>query len=150
MAATLALQTHPGSPDHGSMRTHAHVVRAPQASDGTKTRAYRAVAPIRRYDVERLCRLVFITLLICAALVIVVSRVAEPAPPKPESWASVTVSKTATLWALAQDHPIPGLSTADTVALIRESNALQSATIHEGQVLRVPAQLDTAVAIASR
>ncbi len=148
MAATLVLQTHPGSPDHAS--TRACATCTPRAGGEATSHTYRPVAGVRRHEVERFGRLVFVMLLVCAALVVSASRIAQPAPPMPQSWASVTVPEAATLWALAQDHPVPGLSTAETVALIRESNALQSATIHEGQVLRVPARLDATVAVASR
>lgn len=137
MAATLALQTHSGHHDHP--RTH------PRVRSGQLQRA-----SIRRYEAARVGRIAFFALLASAAVVVALSRAAQPTPPQPEAWASVTVSEAVTLWTLAQSHPVAGLSTAETVALIKESNALRSATIHEGQILQVPARLDTSIAVASR
>lgn len=150
MAVALVQRTHLGRPigdgtaacawDASGLR----VGRTPGRSDR------RTALRMSRHEAARLGRTIFIALLVCAALVVMVSRTVRPAPPAPDAWASVTVTESATLWALAESHPVPGLSTAETVTLIRESNALPSATIHEGQVLRVPAQLDVALAVASR
>jgi len=137
MAATLALQTHADHHDHPGTR--------PQTRSGRIRRT-----SIRRYEVARLGRIAFFVLLACTAVVIALSRAVQPAPPRPDAWTPVIVSEAATLWTLAQSHPVAGLSTAETVALIKESNALRSATIHEGQILQVPAQFDVSVAVASR
>jgi len=58
--------------------------------------------------------------------------------PEPASYASATVDEHDTLWEIAALHPVDGLSTAETVAVIRRVNALETAVIHPGQVLRVP------------
>lgn len=43
-----------------------------------------------------------------------------------------------TLWAIAQDHPVEGLSTSETVAYLRTENDLADAGVSAGQVLLVP------------
>ncbi|MCH3943169.1 MAG: LysM peptidoglycan-binding domain-containing protein [Atopobiaceae bacterium] len=52
--------------------------------------------------------------------------------------ASVVVSSGDSLWTLAQEHPVSGYSTSQTVRYIESSNSLGSATITPGQTLRVP------------
>lgn len=50
----------------------------------------------------------------------------------------ITVNTGDTLWALANEHPISGLSTADTVNVIAEWNELQGGCLHPGDLLLVP------------
>ncbi len=44
-----------------------------------------------------------------------------------------------TLWSIAEEHPIPGLNTADTVSVISEWNNLDGGCLHVGECLLVPA-----------
>lgn len=44
-----------------------------------------------------------------------------------------------TLWSIAEEHPISGLNTADTVNVITEWNDLDGACLHIGERLLVPA-----------
>ena len=90
--------------------------------------------------------LALIGVALCAAAV---SPAIRGPRPGPASYASVTVDDRDTLWNIAADHPVDGLSTADTVAVIREVNGLDSAVIHPGQVLTVPSG-DTAAMFARR
>ena len=59
------------------------------------------------------------------------------------------MSANSTLWDIAEAHPIDGRSTAETVDLIAAENGLVGATIHAGQVLRVPGS-QPAIALAQR
>lgn len=51
----------------------------------------------------------------------------------------VAVSSGDSLWTLAEEHPVPGRSTAEVVDFIREQNSLSSSTVVAGQRLLVPA-----------
>lgn len=90
-----------------------------------------------------------VVLILAAMVVAVISLVARPSSPAPTGWAQVTVEPNASLWALASAHPVPGLRTSQTVALIAEENDLTSGVIHPGQTIRVPSVgvADTAVAL---
>ncbi len=55
-----------------------------------------------------------------------------------------------TLWDIARRHPIPGLSTAKTVAFIRGANGLDSSDLAPGAVLIVPASATAAHNVAQR
>lgn len=52
---------------------------------------------------------------------------------------SINVSSGDSLWSIAEDHGIEGLSTRDVSDFIREANGLESATLHPGMSLVVPA-----------
>ncbi|MBQ6651273.1 MAG: LysM peptidoglycan-binding domain-containing protein, partial [Atopobiaceae bacterium] len=61
-----------------------------------------------------------------------------------EAFANVTLEEVVvmpgdSLWQLAESHPVAGVSTADVVSYISESNDLPSANLQVGQHLLVPA-----------
>lgn len=89
--------------------------------------------------------------LVGTAMAVLVAGIAlNPAPPAPAAWASVSVGDSGTLWQLAQQHSVPGLSTAETVELIRLENGLASSIVYAGQTLRVPATSNAAAVVAQR
>lgn len=51
---------------------------------------------------------------------------------------TVSVSAGDTLWDLAEEHPVDGLSTYETVKLIESQNHLSSSELSLGQSLKVP------------
>lgn len=51
----------------------------------------------------------------------------------------VSVAQGDSLWSLASEHPVEGLDTAKTVALIRDWNGLANGALSVGAVLTVPA-----------
>ncbi|HET6350897.1 MAG TPA: LysM peptidoglycan-binding domain-containing protein [Coriobacteriia bacterium] len=55
-----------------------------------------------------------------------------------------------TLWEIAQDVELPGLSTAEKVAEIQKLNGLSGATLAAGMVVRVPASETFQDAVAMR
>lgn len=95
-------------------------------------------------------RVAYAALVICVLVTIITALIARPERPAPDSWTAVTVGDSGTLWALAQAHPVSGLTTAETVALIKRSNHLDSGLITPGQTLRVPAPDSAALAVVSR
>ncbi|MBN2847726.1 MAG: hypothetical protein JXP72_04650 [Coriobacteriia bacterium] len=79
-----------------------------------------------------------------------ISALQAPARPEVANWASVRVPDNGTLWDLAREHPVSGLSTAETVALIRTRNDLPTGSLVVGQALQVPAITDGGAAFAQR
>jgi LysM repeat protein len=75
-----------------------------------------------------------------ALLVAALSPLLRGPLPEPPSFSSVTVDPRDTLWEIASEHPVEGLTTAETVAIIRRANGLASGVIQPGQVLNVPSQ----------
>lgn len=63
----------------------------------------------------------------------------DPVPSGSTATIAVRVSPTDTLWTIAAANRLPGLTTAQMVQVIRESNALGAGTLGAGAVLRVPA-----------
>ncbi len=55
-----------------------------------------------------------------------------------------------TLWALAQSHPVEGLSTEQTAGLIASLNGLESSTLHAGSAIKVPSTRPEAPRTAMR
>jgi hypothetical protein len=89
---------------------------------------------------------------ICVATLMwaVVGAASAPASPHIERWSPVLVEEHATVWDLARAHPIRGLTTAETVALIRSHNGLAGAALRVGQSLEVPAEASPAPHVAQR
>ena len=92
---------------------------------------------------------VIVVLILAAIAVAALSLLVQPPAPLPADWMQVTVEPNASLWTLASAHPVTGLSTGETAALIAEHNGLESGVIHPGQTVRVPSEgpADTAVAL---
>ena len=62
----------------------------------------------------------------------------------------IRVESGATLWTLAEQYPISGLTTEQTVDAIRSANGLDSSVLSAGMSLLVPAARPRARALASR
>lgn len=100
--------------------------------------------------VRRMARISFAVLLVAAAIVVTVSRAYAPDRPVPGGWSSITVAQGSSLWDVAAANPIAGLSTPETIAVIRDANGLSSSTLLAGQVLRVPASSAPRLSVAVR
>jgi hypothetical protein len=85
-----------------------------------------------------------------AALVVVWSSLTPVAAPSVSTWTSVSVTEHTTLWDIAREHPVPGLSTAETAQLIRERNGLPSDVVHAGLIITAPALHQSATGMARR
>ncbi|HHJ99266.1 MAG TPA: LysM peptidoglycan-binding domain-containing protein [Actinobacteria bacterium] len=108
------------------------------------------VSTIDPLIVRRVTRVAFVLLLAAAAIVVVISHAYQPEHPTPAAWSSVTVAEGSSLWDVASANPVPGLSTRETMALIRETNGLRSSALMAGLVLRVPSTSDPHLAMAAR
>lgn len=73
-------------------------------------------------------------------LIILAGVLPTPSDGLPSTTASieVRVTRADTLWDIASQHRLPGLSTAETVQAILRENVLESSEIHPGDRLRVP------------
>ena len=90
------------------------------------------------------CVIVAIALIIAAAAITLSSVLSEAnfkavhgafdAAPTEQ----IVVSKGESLWSIAEDHSVEGISTDQLVQFIMESNNLSSATLNVGQTLMVP------------
>lgn len=71
--------------------------------------------------------------------------------PRPADLRTTTVQVGAgdSLWEIAQEYPVEGLTTGETVDLLSELNGLENATISAGSSLKVPARA-TSESVAMR
>lgn len=110
-------------------------------------------APLRHdraFLVDSLKSLVVALLLVATVAVCGYSLAHRPSKPAPAAWTAVSVSPQASVWSIAEAHPVPGLGTAATVDLILAKNALPSATVYPGQTILVPSAAIEDTQIASR
>jgi len=81
-------------------------------------------------------------LIACFALAVVIAGVtyfgSATIPQGPVS--SVRVIPQQTLWDIAEEHPLDGLSTSETVQVICSLNDLESSSLSIGQTILVPHQ----------
>ena len=87
-----------------------------------------------------------IIVLVIAVIVVVVASGSRTAPT-PATTGAVKVSPGESLWSIAAANPVEGLTTPETVEVIRRSNHLTSDAITTGSVLRVPATSASGVAL---
>lgn len=101
----------------------------------------------RRLSVVELAIVALAAVVLVACALISTGR--QGSVPSVES-VTVRVSPSDTLWGIAKDHPVSGLSTAQTVALIRDLNEMSTSAIIAGETLRVPADPAVGTAMARR
>jgi len=91
--------------------------------------------------------LVLVIALIVLSLFVTAAHVAAPSAS-----ARVRVEAGQTLWTIAADHPVAGLTTEQTADLIAQLNHVDSQGLCAGATLRVPVQpaVDGVVAVAMR
>ncbi len=100
----------------------------------------RACTTVPRRGVPRI-RLVaeVVALLVIALLLIVLPVVSREADsPRSTSTTEVIAQSGDTLWSVAQTHPIPGMTTAQTADHIAELNGIESSRILAGSAILVP------------
>lgn len=106
--------------------------------------------PRGRFSLEAGARLAVSALVVVAAIVIVLAIFEQAEPPAPEAWSAVSVGQAGTLWQIAAEHRIEGLSTDETVDVIREKNGLESSLLYAGQTLVVPDTSSGSLSLAQR
>ena len=86
-----------------------------------------------------------------AAIVVAGAHYLTPARAEVSTTASIRVGPQTTLWQIAQEYPIEGLSTAETVQVLVGLNEMEDASLVVGQALLVPVAGDSIeTAVASR
>ena len=103
---------------------------------------------------ERHCGMSWIewSALLALAVALVLATLAAGSPSDMASsleTRTIRVRTSQTLWDIAQTHPVPGNSTAQTVEAIRALNNMSTSTLHVEQLLEVPFCED-ALALAAR
>ncbi len=66
----------------------------------------------------------------------------------PARTATIKVGAGESLWSIAVDHPVAGLTTQQAVEVIRSANGLAGYEVAEGRLLQVPVQASESVALA--
>jgi hypothetical protein len=92
---------------------------------------------------------VLIGICIACVVLVVTAGLHSAEPPAPDVWTTVSVPQSGTVWDLARENPVTGLTTAETVDLILAYNGLSSATLFVGQSVAVPAG-EAALSVADR
>ena len=111
---------------------------AHQATDHGSARAQRSIRATRRASTLRIAPVFWMTVL--AALIVAVGILPAAGDPvsAPSAFAiTVRVAASDTLWTIAAQHRLPGLSTAQMVRVIRDANP-RSGALTAGAVLQIP------------
>lgn len=123
----------------------------------THSRSTRRPRTVRRTQTAKSRRKTGLTvvemiLLVLCLLAVVGAFLASAGPALPTGIESraVRVETGQTLWDLAQTHRVDGLSTADTVELIRSMNALSDSRIAADTLVLVPTDPGMQTALAVR
>ncbi len=133
--------------------TSAHGVPVTAPTVGERVRGAQRGRRSSRLTLERrsaLATAAVIALVIASVSVAALAMLADPQPPAPTGWTSVSVEPNASLWTLASAHPVEGLSTPETVQLIAQENGLATGMLQVGDTLLVPATSSCATALAQR
>jgi len=103
-------------------------------------RSQRRGRPVRRGAGLRIAPLFWMTMLTVFIVAVgILPAAGDPVRPPSTSAITVRVSSCDTLWTIAAQHRLPGLSTAQMVRVIRDANSL-SGTLTAGAVLQIPAE----------
>ncbi|MDF1542450.1 MAG: LysM peptidoglycan-binding domain-containing protein [Anaerosomatales bacterium] len=76
--------------------------------------------------------------LLAAALLVTALAIAPEHRPDEVRTRPVRVVQGDSLWTLARANPLSGLTTDETVDVLRQINGLESSVVHAGQLLEVP------------
>lgn len=123
--------------------THSHSTRRPKAIRRVRTNRSRRSSGLTAAEM---------VLLVLCLLAVVGAFLASAGPALPTGIESraIRVEPGQTLWDLAQTHSVDGLSTADTVELIRSMNALSDSRIAADILVLVPTDSSLQTALATR
>jgi hypothetical protein len=106
-------------------------------------RASRAAS--RQVVWAEIVALVLITVALIAALVVTSGRTHAKVPSE-----RTRVENGQTLWTLASEHPVSGLTTEQTAELIASVNHIEGGQVRAGQSIHIPASADEDFALACR
>lgn len=123
--------------------THSHSTRRPTTIRRVRTNRSRRSSGLTAAEM---------VLLVLCLLAVVGAFLASAGPALPTGIESraIRVESGQTLWDLAQTHRVDGLSTADTVELIRSINSLSDSRIAADTLVLVPTDSSLQTALAAR
>jgi hypothetical protein len=119
---------------------------------GQGTRSRRPIGSTYRYRPAPGALRVGQVLLLCLVLLAVAASALASRRELPSSVPTVCVRviQGENLWRLARQHPVAGLSTAQTADLIAEINDLEAGPVAVGSLVNVPARTSEMAILASR
>jgi hypothetical protein len=112
---------------------------------GARARRHARATRSRAIAWAEIVALALIVVTLVVATMAGSGRIAENRPSM-----SVRVERGQTLWSLAAQHPIAGLSTAQNADLIARTNHLAGEQLAVGTTLSIPVEPDTNIAVACR
>lgn len=108
-------------------------------------------ACVRKRHAALVSRLPLIVLLLVLGVALTVPGHTRHAQPTlPGQRITIKVAAHETLWRIAQQHPVPGYTTAETVEAIRQANGLTTSALAQDQLLEVPTSDSIPAVLASR
>jgi len=113
------------------------------AQSGTRRRAHGAGPRLTAW--AEIAALLFIAGALVLATVVTSGRAAANVPSE-----QVRVESGQTLWTLAAQHPIAGLTTEQTAELIANTNRLGVGKVTAGSTIKIPAHAERSLAVACR
>jgi hypothetical protein len=114
---------------------------ADHAGAATRTRQPRSGA----IAVAEIAALVLITVALIAATIMTSNHTRASVSSE-----RVRVERGQTLWQLAVEHPVAGLTTEQTAQLISSVNHIADGQVAAGKTIDIPAHIDGNLALASR
>ncbi|MHB9002721.1 MAG: LysM peptidoglycan-binding domain-containing protein [Coriobacteriia bacterium] len=111
---------------------------------------HRHAAHVRARDGMTPIEALLLVLLLCALVFTTLNGDYSGSMPSSLDTTTIRVRQADTLWGVAASHPVDGLDTAQTVALIQELNEMSDSALAAGQTLEVPAREGADTAMASR
>jgi Tfp pilus assembly protein FimV len=91
-----------------------------------------------------------LALIALAGVLVVCALASRAGTPGADNTTSLRVVAGDTLWAIAEQNRVAGLSTAQTADLIAQLNGLKTSTLTPGRVLEIPASEADATHLAAR
>lgn len=135
---------------HGEYEMRANTASAATSGNGiVATRVKRSQEQPGKHTLSMTETAILALLALCVLAAAVLPALSAADAAWPEA-VTIKVGEAQTLWGIAKTHPIEGLSTAQTVAAIREHNGLRESGLLAGQLLKVPSERSSARALASR
>lgn len=89
-------------------------------------------------------------ILIAALLLVGIVSASNRLPGSDRASTQLRVERGETLWSIASQHPLPGMTTDQTVELLAKLNGDPSGALNAGTVIRIPVQPSNGLAVASR
>ena len=111
------------------------------------SRATRCRTHVRK---RRIARAEIVALVMIAVALVAATLITRGGSAAPASSECIRVEPGQTLWTLAEQHPVPGLTTEQTAQVIADLNHISHRELAAGTTIRIPARLQDDLAVAWR